>query len=82
MKEKIEQFKGKTVRHFKGNMYLIEDVAMHSETNEWMVVYRALYGECGCYVRPFEMFFEEVPKEKNNPTGQKYRFEPFVVQPI
>ncbi|MBQ5848569.1 MAG: DUF1653 domain-containing protein [Treponema sp.] len=82
MKEKIETFKGKTVRHFKGNMYLIEEIAMHSETNEWMVVYRALYGACGCYVRPYEMFFEEVPKEKSNPTGQKYRFEFFTIKSV
>lgn len=79
---KVEDYIGKTVRHFKGNLYLIEDVARHSETMESLVVYRALYGDCGCYVRPYEMFFEEVPKERENPTGQKLRFEPFEVKRV
>ena len=82
MKEKVMTLKGKTVRHFKGNYYLIEEVAKHSETDEWMVVYRALYGDCACYVRPLHMFCEEVPKEKENPTGQKYRFEAYTIASI
>lgn len=57
-------------RHFKGDLYLIEDIAYHSETMEKMVVYRALYGDNKLYVRPYDMFIEEVNKQ-----GQKYRFE-------
>ena len=57
-------------KHFKGDYYLVEDVAYHSETQEKLVVYRALYGDNRLWVRPYEMFLEEV--NKNN---QKYRFE-------
>lgn len=47
---------GKRYRHFKGKEYLVLYVAKHSETLEEMVVYQALYGECGIWVRPLEMF--------------------------
>ena len=45
-------------RHFKGNEYELLDFARHSETGEWMVVYRALYGEGGLWVRPLAMWRE------------------------
>ena len=57
-------------RHHKGDYYIVEDIATHSETLEKYVVYRALYGENKLWIRPYEMFTEEV--NKNN---QKYRFE-------
>lgn len=44
--------------HYKGNEYEVIDIAAHSETEEKMVVYRALYGECGLWVRPLSMFDE------------------------
>jgi hypothetical protein len=50
-------------RHFKGNEYEVIDVARHSETMEEHVVYRALYGECGLWVRPLSMFIEQVSRE-------------------
>jgi hypothetical protein len=50
-------------RHFKGNEYQVIGLAKHSETQEEMVVYRALYGERELWVRPVEMFTEEVRKE-------------------
>lgn len=57
-------------KHFKGDLYLVEDIIYHSETNEKMVAYRALYGDNSLWCRPYDMFFEEV-----NKNGQKYRFE-------
>lgn len=42
--------------HYKGNEYEVMGVAKHSETQELLVVYRALYGERGLWVRPLEMF--------------------------
>lgn len=78
----IENSKGKIFRHFKGDLYLVEDLVTHSETQEQMVLYRALYGSCGLFVRPLNMFLEEVPKYKENPTGQKYRFEEFEVKSV
>ena len=50
-------------RHFKGNEYELLYIARHSETLEPMVVYRALYGECGIWVRPASMWSEIVDKE-------------------
>jgi len=50
-------------QHYKGNHYEVLCVARHSETEEEMVVYRALYGEKGLWVRPLEMFTECVPHE-------------------
>lgn len=44
--------------HYKGNEYEVIDIATHSETEEKMVVYRALYGERGVWVRPLAMFGE------------------------
>ncbi|MGL4798770.1 MAG: DUF1653 domain-containing protein [Cellulosilyticaceae bacterium] len=50
-------------RHFKGNMYEVIEVARHSETMEEMVVYRALYGEGGLWVRPAHMWDETIERE-------------------
>ena len=62
-------------KHFKGDYYFIEDVAIHSETKEEYVVYRQLYGEHKLYIRPKEMFLSEVDHEKYPNVEQKYRFE-------
>lgn len=47
-------------RHFKGNLYLVHFTAIHSETDEVMVVYQAQYGERKMFVRPLNMFQESV----------------------
>ncbi len=47
-------------KHFKGNMYEVLCVAKHSETLEEMVVYKALYGDGGIWVRPLSMWEEDV----------------------
>lgn len=57
-------------RHFKGNEYEVIGVAKHSETMEELVVYRALYGECGLWVRPASMWNEQV--ERNGKTFQRF----------
>ena len=49
-----------TYRHYKGNLYEVVDVATHSETEQQLVVYRALYGDRGLWVRPLAMFSETV----------------------
>lgn len=46
--------------HYKGQEYEVEGVARHSETEEQLVVYRPLYGDRGLWVRPLEMFIEQV----------------------
>ena len=50
-------------RHFKGNLYEVIGTASHSETMEPMVVYRALYGEGGLWVRPAAMWSETVDRD-------------------
>ena len=50
-------------RHFKGSYYQVLDQAIHSETDEIYVVYRALYGECQLFVRPQAMFEEMVERD-------------------
>ncbi len=50
-------------RHYKGNAYEVVGLARHSETLETLVVYRALYGEGGLWVRPYAMFVESVVVE-------------------
>lgn len=50
-------------RHFKGNEYEVTGIARHSETGEPMVVYRALYGDGGLWVRPAEMWNETVIRD-------------------
>ena len=57
-------------RHFKGNRYEVIGMANHSETMEPMVVYRALYGEHGLWVRPAAMWNEQV--EKNGYSGPRF----------
>ena len=58
-------------RHYKGNFYEVLSLATHSETLETMVVYRALYGERGIWVRPASMWDEQVATQD----GEKKRFE-------
>ena len=62
-------------KHFKGDYYLVEDIAKDSETKEEMVVYRRLYEDGDLWVRPKEMFLSEVDHEKYPNVKQKYRFE-------
>lgn len=62
-------------KHFKGGLYLVEDIALNSETKEEFVVYRALYGDCKLWIRPKDMFLSEVDREKYPNVKARYRFE-------
>ena len=72
----MQELKLKRVyRHFKGDYYLVEDVAKNSETGEDYVVYRKLYGDGSLWIRPLRMFLEPVDREKYPEARQTYRFE-------
>ena len=64
----MDEIKAGRYRHFKGNEYEVLYLAKHSETLEPMVVYRALYGERGVWVRPALMWNETVERD-----GKTYR---------
>ena len=72
----MRKIKTKTIyKHFKGDLYLVEDIAIHSETDEKYVVYRALYEDTKLYIRPYDMFISEVDHEKYPDVEQEHRFE-------
>lgn len=51
---------GGIYRHYKGKLYRVLYIARHSETEEQLVIYQALYGDYGIWARPFSMFMEDV----------------------
>ncbi len=57
-------------KHYKGDYYIVEDLAVHSETGEQMVIYRGLYENSPLWTRPLDLFLGEVEGK-----SQKYRFE-------
>ena len=62
-------------RHFKGNLYLVEDIALDSESLEKYVIYRSLDNENKLWIRPLDMFLSEVDHKKYPEAKEKYRFE-------
>ena len=66
---------GEHYRHFKGRDYEIVAIATHTETEEKLVIYKALYGNYEIYARPLSMFLEKVDREKYPDATQEYRFE-------
>ena len=71
----MSDIKAGRYRHFKGNEYEVLYVAKHSETEEEMVVYRALYGDFGVWVRPASMWNETVERD-----GKKMQRFTYIVE--
>ena len=61
-------------QHYKGDYYLVEETAVHSETGEEMVIYRKLYGDGGLYVRPKDLFLSEIDHDEHPEVKARYRF--------
>ena len=74
-KEYKEKMIGKKYRHFKGNVYQILNIGVHSETEEMLVIYTSCVDTSLVWVRPLDMFLSEVDREKYPNVTQKYRFE-------
>ena len=68
----MDEIKPGRYRHFKGNEYEVIGLARHSETQEEMVVYRALYGDFGLWVRPARMWNETV--ERDGKTFRRFTY--------
>lgn len=62
-------------KHFKGDYYIVVDIALDCDTLEKCVIYRGLYGDGPLYVRKYEDFISLVDKVKYPSVGQKHRFE-------
>lgn len=71
----MEILKNRIYKHFKGDYYLVLDFALHTETNEKMVIYRSLYEEGNLFVRPYNSFVTKVDKEKYPNSLQEHKFE-------
>ncbi len=73
---KNELIKHGIYRHYKGDYYIVEDVAIHTESGEELVIYRGLYDDGKhLYARPKAMFLSEASAEDCPGAQQKYRFE-------
>ena len=69
---------GSRYRHFKGNIYVVQDIAVHSESAEPMVIYKRWDEPSDTWCRPLDMFCYEVDHEKYQEVVQKFRFERMV----
>ncbi len=74
---------GKLYKHFKGNLYIVTDIVNDSESDkdipDKIVIYKALYGKCLTWARPYNMFNSEVDHNKYPNVKQKYRFEEYTI---
>lgn len=70
-----ERMVGKRYRHFKGDIYVVSDIAVHSETAELIVIYKSFDKPSLVWARPLNMFLSEVDKNKYPEAEQEMRFE-------
>ena len=70
-----EKMVGKRFRHFKGGIYIVTDIGVHSENENLVVIYKSFNDPTLTWVRPLEMFLSEVDREKYPDVKQEMRFE-------
>ena len=75
MAKRYKNMIGNRYRHFKGNIYTVTDISVHSETSEVMVIYKNEDSPELVWARPFKMFISHVDKEKYPDVKQEMRFE-------
>lgn len=68
---------GEVYRHFKNGWYKVMGIALHTETEERLVIYQSLAGDRGIFARPVSSFLEEVDKRKYPYSRQRYIMEKF-----
>lgn len=68
---------GEVYRHFKNGWYKVIGIALHTETEERLVIYQSLSGDRGIFARPVNSFLDEVDKKKYPWCNQRYRMEKF-----
>ena len=66
----MEVLIGRIYKHYKGNYYIVENLALNTETDETMVIYKALYGNGEVFARPLESFIQKLDNK-----NQEHRFE-------
>lgn len=76
IKKYRDEMQGRIYKHFKGTRYIVLDVALHTETEEILVVYKNFDSPDILYARPISMFTGRVDREKYPDAKQEYRFEP------
>ena len=59
-------------KHYKGNLYEVLSTGRHSETEEWLVIYKTLYGDSSIWIRPYDMFLETV--NVYNKEGKRFEY--------
>lgn len=75
-----EDMVGRRYRHFKGRTYIVKDIAIHTESDEIMVIYKCFSDPLVTWCRPLSMFTSDVDRKKYPDVKQKKRFEPFTKQ--
>jgi hypothetical protein len=70
---------GSLYKHFKGGIYRVTDIAIHTETGERLVIYTSMDSR-KAYARPFDMFISKVDRDKYPDAAQEYRFERYSVE--
>lgn len=80
LEELRDSMVGRIYKHFKGRIYIVNDIAVHTESDEIMVIYKCFADPIVTYCRPLSMFTSDVDRKKYPNVKQKKRFEPLSKQ--